>query len=57
MILNAVDNERVIQITTTKDNAQVKVIGKDGLVIDEFVTNVAPRYGDSELTIININEL
>lgn len=57
MILNAIDNERVIQITTTKDNAQVKVIGKDGLVIDEFVTNIAPRYGDSELTIININEL
>ena len=57
MILNAIDNERVIQITTTKDNAQVKVIGRDGLVIDEFVTNVAPRYGDSELTIININEL
>lgn len=57
IVMNAVDNEQVVQITTTKDNAQVKIIGRDGLVIDEFVTNVAPRYGDSELTIININEL
>lgn len=57
IILNAVDNDRVIQIVTTKDSAQVKILGNDGLVIDEFVTNIAPRYGDGEVTIININEL
>ena len=57
MVLNAVDGSRTIQVVTTKDSAQVKIVGQDGLVVDEFVTKIAPRYGDSELVIININEL
>jgi len=57
MVLNAEDGDRTIQIVTTKTSAQVKVVGQDGLVVDEFVTKIAPRYGDGELTVININEL
>ena len=57
MVLNAVAGDRTIQVVTTKDSAQCKIVGQDGLVVDEFVTKIAPRYGDSELVIININEL
>ena len=57
MILNAQDGEKTIQVTTTKTSAQVKIVGNDGLVVDEFVTNVPPRSGTNELIIININEL
>ena len=57
MVLNAMDNEHTVQVITTKEGAQVKIVGQDGLVVDEFVTKIAPRYGDGEITIININEL
>lgn len=57
MVLNAYTDHKELQISTTKDNCNVKVVGQDGRVEDEFITTIPPRIKGNVLTIININEV
>ena len=58
-IITAKDGERVLNVITTKSNAQVRVISNTGEVDDEFITSIPARFDPSskDITIIKIEDL
>jgi hypothetical protein len=57
VIVTGVEGDKIFNIITTKKTAQIKMIDELGNIEDEFVTNVAPRFSNNELIIINVEEL
>jgi hypothetical protein len=58
-ILTGQENDKTFHMSTTKDNAHLKIVDAQGNVENDFVTNVKPRYDTStnELTIIHVENL
>ena len=57
--MTAREGEKVIHIATTKTNAQIKVVGSDGNIEEEFTTTLPPKYNTerSELIIIQVEQI
>ena len=58
-VLTAKESGKMIHVATTKSNAQVKVVGVDGKIEDEFTTTLPPKYNNerSELIIIQVEQI
>lgn len=58
-VLTARESGKMIHVATTKSNAQVKVVGVDGKIEDEFTTTLPPKFNNerSELIIIQVEQI
>jgi len=58
-IITGVEGDKQLHIVTTKDNAQVRVVGSAGDIENEFVTITPIRYDDKnkEIVIIQVEEV
>lgn len=58
-VITAKDGDKILNVVTTKSNAQVRVISNTGHVDDEFITSLPARFDSSskDITIIKIEDL
>lgn len=59
VIISGEDGDNMYHVTTTQDGAQVKVIDSKGMIENDFVTRVKPKFDSAskELIIIQVEEL
>lgn len=59
VILTCKEGDKTIQLSTTPENAQVKIVSQSGDIEDNFITTLPVRFdSDSgELTVIQVEEV
>ena len=58
-VISGRDGEKQINIITTKRSVQVRVIDSAGMIEDDFVSSIPPKYdvNNKELTIIQVEQV
>lgn len=59
VILTCKEGDKTIQLSTTPDNAQVKVVSSSGEIENHFITTLPVRFDaeSGELTVIQVEEV